>query len=115
MQLKNHLVILVFIFLGLTIMANQVTQPVTIVKSDIEADQGNDEDNPVTGEETIILQADLVFNSISQVTPHYELYQIREIVLDEVSDPLPVHEIPDISETNHFRTLFRKVISANAP
>ena len=115
MKTKHHLAITILMFLGLTIMVNQVSQPVTIVRSAIEAQNDDSDANPTTDDDSFVLQANLVVNSISQVTPHHELYQIREILLDEVADPLPVHDTNLISETNHFRTLFRKVISANAP
>lgn len=98
----------------MTITVNQVAQPVAIVKTTVE--KSSDDSGTSTNEEqTYILQANLVVGSITQVTPHQELYQIREIILNEVRDPLPEHHTPYFTGTSHFRTLFRKVISTNAP
>lgn len=101
--------------LGLTIVVNQVSQPQSIVKTTVEDSQKDDSETSTTDDQTYILQANLAISSISQITPHQEFYQIREIVLNEVSDPLPAHDTPYIAGTSHFRTLFRKVISTNAP
>ena len=114
MKFRNHLAILTLMILGMTIMVNQVTQPVAIVKSAVES-SSEDSETSTSDEQTYVLQANLVVSSITQVTPHQEFYQIREIVLNEVLDSYPEHHTPYIAGTSHFRTLFRKVISTNAP
>ena len=86
-----------------------------IVQSKADVEQSEDTESTESDEGVYILQANLAINSFSQVTLHQELYQIREIILDEVAKPQPVNAIQQITETDHFKTLFRKVISANAP
>ena len=101
--------------IGSAILMNQISQPLSIIQ--IKADVENHEDDETTESDdaVYVLQANLAINSFSQVTLHQELHQIREIILDEVAKPQPVHAIQKITETDHFKTLFRKVISANAP
>ena len=114
MKFKSHLVIILMI-LGSAILLNQVSQPLAIIQANTDVEQNQDEETTESEDEVYVLQATLAINSSSQVTLHQELYQIREIILDEVADPQPVHAIQQITETDHFKTLFRKVISANAP
>ena len=114
MKFKSHLVIILMI-LGSAILLNQVSQPLAVIQANADFEQNDNEDSAESEDEVFVLQANIAINSSSTVTLHQELYQIREIILDEVADPHPVHEIQQIAETEHFKTLFRKVISANAP
>jgi len=115
MKLKTNLAIIILMILGSAVLMNQISQPLAIIQSKTDIEQSEDGKSTETDDEVYVLQANLAINSFSQVTLHQELYQIREIILDEVADPQPVHAIQQITETDHFRTLFRKVISTNAP
>ena len=101
--------------LGSAVLMNQISQPLAIIQSKTDIEQSDDGNTADTDDAVYVLQSNLVINSFSHITLHQELYQIREIILDEVADPQPVHAIQQITETDHFRTLFRKVISTNAP
>lgn len=100
--------------LGSAVLMNQISQPLAIIQSKANIEQSDDGET-TDSKDVYVLQANLAINSFSHITLHQELYQIREIILDEVADPQPVHAIQQITETDHFRTLFRKVISTNAP
>jgi hypothetical protein len=114
MKFKYHLVIILMI-LGSAILLNQVSQPLAVIQADADVELGEGEESTESEDEVYVFQANLAINSSTTVTLQQELYQIREILLDEVADPQPVHAIQQIAETDHFKTLFRKVISANAP
>jgi len=98
----------------MAIMADQVTQPLTISESSSNIEQ-NEKDNSQDSDEQIYVLQNLAINSFSTITIHQEFYQIREIILDEVADPQPVQVLDGLREDNYFRTLFRQVISPNAP
>ena len=115
MKIKTHLALIILMVLGSSLLMNQISQPMTIIQSKADVEQSEDGKSADSDDAVYILQANLAINSFSQVTLHQELYQIREIILDEVADPQPVHTIQQITETDHFKTLFRKVISTNAP
>jgi hypothetical protein len=115
MKLKTHLAIIILMILGSAVLLNQISQPLAIVQSKADVEQNEDTESTESDDAVYVLQANLAINSFTQVTLHQELYQIREIVLDEVAKPQPVHAVQQITETDHFKTLFRKVISANAP
>ena len=101
--------------LGSAVLLNQISQPLVIVQIKADVEQSEDTESTESDEAVYVLQANLAINSFSQVTLHQELYQIREIILDEVAKPQSVNAVQQITETDHFKTLFRKVISANAP
>ena len=101
--------------LGSAVLMNQISQPLAIIQTKADVEQSDDGESTEAEDALYVLQANLAINSFSQVTLHQELYQIREIILDEVADPQPVHDIQEITVTDHFKTLFRKVISTNAP
>jgi hypothetical protein len=101
--------------LGSAVLMNQISQPLAIIQSKTDIEQSDDGNTTDTDDAVYVLQSNLAINSFSHITLHQELYQIREIILDEVADPQPVHDIQRITETDHFKTLFRKVISTNAP
>jgi hypothetical protein len=115
MKFKTHLAIIILMILGSAILMNQISQPMAIIQSKADVEQSDDGKSTETDDTVYVLQANLAINSFSQVTLHQELYQIREIILDEVADPQSVHDIQRITETDHFKTLFRKIISTNAP
>ena len=115
MKFKTKLAIIILMILGSAILMNQISQPLAIIQSKADIEQSDDGKSTESDDAVYVLQANLAINSFSEVTLHQELYQIREIILDEVADPQPVHAIQQITETDHFRTLFRKVISTNAP
>ncbi len=114
MKFKSHLVI-ILVILGSAVLMNQVSQPLAIIQANTDVEQNEDGKSTESEDGVYVFQANLAINSSSQVTLHQELYQIREIILDEVADPQPVHATRQISGTDHFKTLFRKVISTNAP
>ena len=114
MKSKNHLAI-ILIILGSAVLVNQVTQPLSVVQTKTDVEQGEGSKPTDSDEAIYVLQTNLAINSFSQVTPHQELYQIREILLDEVSDPHPVYATQRLTGSDHFKALFRKVISTNAP
>ena len=115
MKFKTHLAIIILMILGSSVLMNQISQPLTIIQSKADVEQSEDGKSTESDDAVYVLQANLAINSFSQITLHQELYQIREIILDEVADPQPVHDIQRVTETDHFKTLFRKVISTNAP
>jgi hypothetical protein len=115
MKLRAHLAVIILMILGSALLMNQISQPLAIIQIKAEVEQNDDNQSTNSDDEVFVLQANLAINSFSQVTLHQELHQIREIFLDEVTDHHPVHVVKKITETDHFKTLFRKVISANAP
>ena len=115
MKFKTTLAVIILMILGSALLMNQISQPLAIIQSKADIEESDDGKSTETDDAVYVLQANLAINSFSEVTLHQELYQIREIILDEVADPQPVHAIQQITETDHFRTLFRKVISTNAP
>jgi hypothetical protein len=115
MKFKTNLAIIILMILGSAVLMNQISQPLAIIQSKADIDHSEDGKTTESDDGVYVLQANLAINSFSQVTLHQELHQIREIILDDVSDPHPVHVIQQITETDHFKTLFRKVISTNAP
>jgi len=115
MKFKTHLAVIILTILGSALLLNQISQPLTVIQSEADVEQQNDSETTDSDDEVTVLQANLAINSSSQVTLHQELHQIREIFLDEVTDHQPAHIVKKMTETDHFKTLFRKVISANAP
>jgi len=115
MKFKNHLAIVILMILGTVLLLNQVSQPILVLQTKADTEKKDDGKTTDSGEQGYILQENVAINSITSITLHQELYQIREIILDEVADPQPVREINALTESDHFRTLFRKVISPNAP
>ena len=115
MKIKTHLAIIVLMILGTAILLNQVSQPLVVVQAKASTEQSEDGDSTEPGQETYVLQANVAINSFTPISLHQELYQIREIILDEVNDQQSTLEIENLTESDHFRTLFRQVISPNAP
>lgn len=115
MRKKSYLAVIIWLLLGVSIVLNQVSQPLALtrVKSDVEQSDNNKATN--SSDEGFIIRVNPAINSFSQITLNQELYQIREIILDEVADPQHIHAVLEITEGDHFKTLFRKVISTNAP
>ena len=106
---------IVWILLGVAIVISQVEQPLYADQLDIKTEQSDQSDQESSDETRLVIAADLAINSISGLNLHQELYQIREIILDDVADPHIVHLAQNHIDSDHFRTLFRNVISANAP
>lgn len=115
MKFKTHLAIIILMIIGSALLMNQISQPLAIIQSKADIEQNEEGKSTESDDAVYVLQANLAINSFTEVTLHQELYQIREIILDEVADPHPVHALQQITETDHFKTLFRKVISTNAP
>jgi len=115
MKLKTHLAIIILMILGSAVLLNQISQPLAVVQNKVDVEEGQNAESTDSDDALYVLQANLAINSFSQVTLNQELHQIREIVLDEVAKPQPVNPVQQITETDYFKTLFRKVISANAP
>lgn len=97
----------------MAVVATQVSQPVIAQTQNVE-DSTSAEEN-ASDEVVISAGADFAVTSASGLHLNQEFYQIREIFLDDVADPHVVHDAQKLTETDHFRTLFRKVISTNAP
>jgi len=114
MKFKAHFVI-IWIILGSALLVNQISQPLAVIQSQADVEQDEDGRSTESNEDVYVLQANLAISSFSQVTLHQELHQIREIILDDVAEAHPVHAIQHFAESDHFKTLFRKVISTNAP
>jgi hypothetical protein len=100
--------------LGTALLVTQVSQPLVLDDS-AEIEQADENDSHDADAPHWVVATDLAINTISQVDLHQELYQIREIILDEVADPHIIHPAQKLSDSDHFRTLFRNVISTNAP
>ena len=102
--------------LGTAVLVSQVSQPLVVVQNSIDIEQSDDKEAE-EGADNVhwAAKTDLALNTISQVDLHQELYQIREIILDEVADPHIIHPAQQLTDSDHFRTLFRNVISTNAP
>lgn len=97
----------------MAVVASQVSQPVVAKSQSIEESTTSEDD---ASEEVVITASeDLAITSASGLNLNQEFYQIREIFLDDVADPHVIHLAQKLTETDHFKTLFRKVISANAP
>lgn len=101
-------------FVSMAVMAGQIGQSFALKQVQQEEQKGQDK-NTDAGDSHIIIATDLTVHTLSEVHIDQELYQIREIVLDDVADPHVVHVAQKLTESGHFRTLFRKVISVNAP
>ncbi len=116
MKGKTFSAVVIWMLLGSAILVNQVSQPMAKLQAQARVEQG-EEDTQATGshEQVYVVQDNLAINSFSQINLHQELYQIREIILDEVADPQHFYLVTDISGSSLFRTLFRQVISPNAP
>ena len=99
-------------FLGIAVVVSQVSQPVIAKTYELEQSTNDDEDSEQV---EISISADVAITSASGLNLSQEFYKIREILLDEVADPHVVHVAQRLTETDHFKTLFRKVISAKAP
>lgn len=115
MKIKTHLLIIIWMMLGSAILLNQVIQPIMIVETEVNSEQSDDGNATESDEDTYILHSNVAINSFSPISLHQELYQIREIILDEVEDPQSTLEVENLTESDHFRTLFSQVISPNAP
>jgi len=100
------------VILGVAVLVAQVSQPV-IAKDHLLEQAAGDQDED--SETTFSISPDVAITSASGLHLSLEFYKIREILLDEVADPHVVHAAQKLTETDHFKTLFRKVISANAP
>lgn len=98
--------------LGVAIVVSQVSQPVIAKNIDVEQSATGDDN---AADEQIAISPDLAITSSSGLTLNQEFYKIRDIILDEVADPHVIHVAQKLTESDHFRTLFRKVISTNAP
>ena len=106
---------IVWILLGLAIVISQVEQPLYSDQFDVKTEHAEQSDDQSSDETRLVVATDLAINSISGLNLNQELHQIREIILDDVADPHIIHLAQNLTESDHFRTLFRKVISANAP
>ena len=107
-------VLLFWMVLGLAVVMSQVAQPV-VAKTTTKVEQAAQADDDSPEQQQIKASKDLAVNSLTGLNLNQELYQIREIVLNDVTDPHVVHFAQKLTETDHFKTLFRKVISTNAP
>lgn len=114
-EIKRHIAVIIWMLLISALLVTQVSQPLAQLSYSSDIEQTDDSDEADSQESYSIISADLALNSISQLNLHQEFYQIREIVLDEVADPHVVHVAQHLTESDHFRTLFRNVISTNAP
>jgi hypothetical protein len=98
--------------LGVAVVVAQVSQPVIAKSYEIEQAANDDESSE---QSEVAVSADVAITSATGLNLNQESYKIREIILDEVADPHVIHIAQKLTETDHFKTLFRKVISANAP
>lgn len=115
MHTGKFLSALIILLIGMAVLTTQVAQPLwaatTVQQEDNRPDKEHNKDTRADAPELY----NPVINSAPQINLHLERYQIREIVLNEVADPHPVTSPVRLTESKHFRTLFRKVISTNAP
>lgn len=112
MKRNSKSIFFFWIVLGAAIVFAQVSQPV--VAKNIKVEQSST-DEESSDEATFSISKDLAITSASGLSLSQEFYKIRDILLDEVADPHVIHLAQKLTETDHFKTLFRKVISANAP
>lgn len=111
---KNKFHLLFWMILGIAVVVSQVNQPV-LAKASSKIEQSAQSDDETSEVEHVSVSTDLAVSSTVSLNPNQEFYQIREIILDEVADPHVVHVAQKLAETDRFKTLFRKVISTNAP
>ena len=115
MHTGKFLSALIILLVGMAVLTSQVAQPLwaatTVQQENNRPDKEHNNDTRADAPELY----NPVINSAPQINLHLERYQIREIVLNEVADPHPVTSPARLAESEHFRTLFRKVISTNAP
>ena len=115
MKGKTILAVVIWMLLGSAIVVNQVSQPLVNLQTRAKVEQSENTKASGSPEQTLVVQDNLAINSFSQITLHLERYQIREIILDEVADPQHFYRVVDFTGSSLFRTLFRQVISPNAP
>jgi hypothetical protein len=113
--IKKHIAALTLIMLVSALLVTQVSQPIAQLTYSQGVEQSDGADNADSDSNKLVISADLALNSSTQLNLHQEFYQIREIVLDEVADPHVIYVANELTESDHFRTLFRNVISTNAP
>lgn len=116
-DLRKHIAALTLVLLVSALLVTQVSQPVFNWSYTPETEQTDLPNSDEAGSEAThaVVSADLALNSISHLNIHQEFYQIREIILDEVTDTHVVYVAHKLAESDHFKILFRNVISTNAP
>jgi len=101
--------------LAVSVMANQVSQPFVQNQAVDIKEQEKESSSSEDDEKSYQLPGNLAINALSTINLQQEFYQIREIILNEVSDPQEAHIVSGLREGSNFKTLFRPVISPNAP
>ena len=108
---KNTLVLILGLFAALTILSGQVY--VNHVASNIEIKQDANDDESGEQEQFIVKAADAVSSTV-HISVSHQLYFIQEILLaGEESEESTFIKLPKLS--TFFTTLFRQIISPNAP
>ena len=111
---KQPTAFLLVILLGMSVLVYQTKQTYVQVVKIEQAKTANDsnEESP-DSHEVFIVSQDVIL-SISSIQLDQEFYQIKEILF---GDDESVETEPNVVERSpsYFRTLFRQVISPNAP
>jgi flagellar basal body-associated protein FliL len=102
---------IVWVILGSVMVLQQVSATPAVMFS-IESSANDNADEKQEAEIVAVSQA--AINSVVGVHLTQALHQIMEIKFEFKNDPEPEDEVT-LFEAGHLRTLFRQVISPNAP
>lgn len=102
---------LIWVILGSAVLVQQVSAA-PVASSSIESSTSDDSDEQE--EEEVVSVSQAAINSVVGVHLTQEMHQIMEIRFESKNDPETEDEVT-LFETEHHRTLFRQVISPNAP
>ena len=102
---------LIWVILGSAVLVQQVSAT-PVASNSIESSTTDDSDEDEKEEVVSVSQA--AINSVVGVHLTQEMHQIMEIRFESKNDPETEDKVT-LFETEHHRTLFRQVISPNAP
>lgn len=111
----NHpTALLLIVLLGMTVLVYQTSQSYMHVSQVVKTRNTEQSDQQEKGSEQQISLSQDVILSVSNIHLDQEFYQIKEILFGGEENE---EEVPPTIErfTSYFRTLFRQVISPNAP
>lgn len=108
---KNSLVLILGVFAALTILSSQVYMDQITPQYEVTQDTNTDDSGD--HEQIMVKAADAVSSTV-HITLTHQLYFIQEILLSEDdSEERTFIKLPKLS--TFFTTLFRQIISPNAP
>ncbi len=111
---KNRILVLLlgFVVALFTLAAGYVEPTKSLDSSNEEVAQAADDQSPES--QTYISAFDAIPNILQISLPAFEDYLIAEIILD-TEDESVIFELKELGTTEFFKTLFRRIISPNAP